>query len=265
MSSEPNTLTDIFGLTGKVGFVTGGASGLGLEISKALALAGAHVVVADINLSGAQNASESILSLGAQSIAVQIDVTSEQSVQNAVSTAVAHFGSIDILFNNAGIADPVPSLLHEYDTSNWHKVISVILTGTYHTSKAILPHMLKQGYGKIINIASMWGLSGSSSVFPIPAYTAAKGAVVNLTRELGLQYAKENIQVNAICPGFYRTNLAGGAYGKKEFVDAITAFTPMGRIAEAHEIRGPAIYLASSASDFMTGQMVVVDGGCQAK
>ncbi|KDQ51786.1 hypothetical protein JAAARDRAFT_703997, partial [Jaapia argillacea MUCL 33604] len=99
----------------------------------------------------------------------------------------------------------------------------------------------------------------------IPAYTAAKGAVVNLTRELGLQYAKENIQVNAICPGFYRTNLAGGAYGKKEFVDAITAFTPMGRIAEAHEIRGPAIYLASSASDFMTGQMVVVDGGCQAK
>ncbi|KDQ51782.1 hypothetical protein JAAARDRAFT_40807 [Jaapia argillacea MUCL 33604] len=125
--------------------------------------------------------------------------------------------------------------------------------------------MLKQGYGKIINIASMWGLSGSSSVFPIPAYTAAKGAVVNLTREMGLQYAKENIQVNAICPGFYRTNLAGGAYDNKEFVDSITAFTPMGRIAEAHEIRGPAIYLASSASDFMTGQIVVVDGGCQAK
>ena len=118
---------------------------------------------------------------------------------------------------------------------------------------------------EIVNIASMWGLAGASSIFPVPAYNAAKGAVVNLTRELGLEYAQQGIQVNALCPGFYRTNLGGGGYEDAEFVRAITEFTPMGRVAEAVEIRGPALFLASSASDYMTGQTLVVDGGCMAK
>jgi NAD(P)-dependent dehydrogenase (short-subunit alcohol dehydrogenase family) len=117
--------------------------------------------------------------------------------------------------------------------------------------------------GKIINTASMWGLAGSSSVFPLPAYNATKGALVNLTRELALQYAEKNIQVNAICPGFFRTKL--GPYDDKEFVAAITNFTPMKRIAEAEEIKGTALYLASSASDFVTGTTLVIDGGCLAK
>jgi gluconate 5-dehydrogenase len=109
----------------------------------------------------------------------------------------------------------------------------------------------------------MWGLAGSSSVFPLPAYNATKGAVVNLTRELGLQYATQNIQINAICPGFFRTGL--GPFDDPEFMAAITSFTPMGRVANAAEIKGTALYLASSASNFVTGTALIIDGGCMAK
>jgi gluconate 5-dehydrogenase len=119
--------------------------------------------------------------------------------------------------------------------------------------------------GKIINTASMWGLAGPSSVFPIPAYAATKGAVVNLTRELALQYAPHNIQINAICPGFFRTRISDGAFDDNGFVETVSAFTPMGRVAEAAEIKGTALYLASDASSFTTGLMLVTDGGCMAK
>lgn len=122
-----------------------------------------------------------------------------------------------------------------------------------------------QGGGKTINNASIWGMAGASSVFPIHAYNAAKGAVVNLTREIGLEYARRNVQVNALCPGFYRTNLAGGAYQDADFVAAITAITPMGRVARAEEVRGPALFLASPASNYITGQTLVVDGGALAQ
>jgi NAD(P)-dependent dehydrogenase (short-subunit alcohol dehydrogenase family) len=131
----------------------------------------------------------------------------------------------------------------------------------FYTAKHALKVMVAQGSRKIVNIASVWDTTDSSSVFPIPAYSAAKGAVVNLTRELGLEYATAGIQVNALRPGFYRTRLAGGAYDDQGFVDAITAFTPMGRVAEAREIRGPALFLASSASDYMAGQLLIVDRG----
>jgi len=124
---------------------------------------------------------------------------------------------------------------------------------------------VRQKSGKLVNVASMWGMAGASSVFPIPAYNATKGAVVNLTRELALQYATHNIQVNAICPGFFRTRLANGAYDDPDFVAAITAFTPMARVAEAEEMKGTALYLASAASSYTTGLMLVTDGGCMAK
>lgn len=144
-------------------------------------------------------------------------------------------------------------------------LIDVDLHGVFYCCNETLPLMEAQGSGKIINIASVWGMVGASSVFPIPAYNAAKGAVVNLTREIGLEYAKKNVQVNAICPGCYRTRLAGGAYDDPDFVEAITAITPMGRVAEAEEIRGPALFLASAASNYMTGQTLVTDGGAFAQ
>ena len=125
--------------------------------------------------------------------------------------------------------------------------------------------MVEQGAGKVINISSMWGLSGASSAFPIPAYNAAKGAVSNLTREMGLEYAPMGINVNAICPGFFTTRLAGGAYDNPDFVKAITEFTPANRVADADELKGAAIFLASKASNYIFGHNLIIDGGCSAK
>lgn len=260
-----SNLTQIFGVEGKVALITGAGSGLGIEFSQALAGAGADIIVADINLDAAEVTAESIRGLGRRALAVAVDVSDEAQVINAVQKAVEKFGRIDILINNAGIADPVPAPLHEYDSANWHKVMNVNLNGLFYVSKAVLAVMLQQKSGKIVNIASIWGMVGASSVFPIPAYNASKGATINLTREMGLEYATHGIQINAICPGFFRTNLADGAYDNPEFVAAITAITPMNRIADASELRGAALFLTSAASNYMTGQTLVVDGGALAQ
>ncbi len=143
-------------------------------------------------------------------------------------------------------------------------MLDVDLDGVFFCAREALKVMVGQQSGKIINIASIWGLAGSSSLFPALAYNAAKGAVVNLTRELGLEYARQGIQVNALCPGFYQTNLSRGAIDDPRARATVTAFIPMDRIAEAAEIKGPALFLASAASDYMTGQTLVVDGGCLA-
>lgn len=258
-------LSSIFGLSGQVAVVTGGGDGLGREICLGLASAGAAVVCADLRIAGAQETIAMIEAAGGKGAAYACDISDEAGVTAMFEDIAKKFGQIDILFNNAGIADRVPLRLHECATADWNKVVAVNLSGVFFCTRAALKHMLPNKRGKIVNIASMWGLAGASSIFPIPAYNATKGAVVNLTRELGLEYAQDNIQVNAICPGFYRTSLADGAYEDPDFVAAITAFTPMGRVADAREIRGPALFLASSASDFVTGTTVVADGGCMAK
>jgi NAD(P)-dependent dehydrogenase (short-subunit alcohol dehydrogenase family) len=252
-----------FNLDGRVAVVTGAASGLGIEFSEAMAEAGADVVCSDVNEGACEETAERVRGLGRDALAVRCDVSKEDDVKAMVERAVERFGGVDVLFNNAGIADAAP--VHEYPTENWHQVIDVDLHGVYYCARECLKVMVGQGSGKIINIASIWGLAGASSVFPIPAYNAAKGAVINLTRELGLEYATQGIQVNAICPGFFRSRLAGGAYDDPDFVSAITEFTPMKRVAEASEIRGAAIFVASAASENMTGQMLVLDGGVLAK
>jgi NAD(P)-dependent dehydrogenase (short-subunit alcohol dehydrogenase family) len=257
------SLAEQFRLDGKVALVTGAASGLGAQFAEAMAEAGAHVVLADTNEAGMQRTAEAVRALDREALAFPTDVTDEEQVAAAVTRAAAHFGRLDVLFNNAGIADPAPFLVHEYPTEQWRWVLAVDLEGVFLCAREALKVMVGQGSGKIVNVASMWGLAGTSSLFPAPAYAAAKGAVVNLTRELGLEYAQAGIQVNALCPGFFRSNLGG--YDDPEAVRAMTEFTPMGRVAETAEIKGPALFLASAASDFMTGQTLVVDGGCLAK
>jgi len=256
---------DLFSLKGKVALVTGAGSGLGRQFSEAMAEAGADVACADIDEESARTAAAAVESLGRPATAIGCDVTDEAQVEAMVTRTVQALGRLDIMFNNAGIADPQALLLHEYPTANWRAVLDVDLDGVFFCAREALKVMVAQQSGKIINIASIWGLAGSSSLFPALAYNAAKGAVVNLTRELGLQYATQGIQVNALCPGFYQTNLSKGAIDDPAVRAAVSAFIPMDRIAQASEIKGPALFLASAASDYMTGQTLVVDGGCLAK
>jgi len=255
----------MFDLTDQVAVITGAANGLGYVIAEAMAEAGAHVVCGDIDVDGNERTAERVRDLGRSALAVPCDVTKEADVAALFQRADKEFGRVDIAFANAGIADPVPAPLHEYQTEHWNAVLAVNLQGVFFTDREALKIMVRQKSGKLVNVASMWGMAGASSVFPIPAYNATKGAVVNLTRELALQYATHNIQVNAICPGFFRTRLANGAYDDPDFVAAITAFTPMARVAEAEEMKGTALYLASAASSYTTGLMLVTDGGCMAK
>ena len=255
----------MFDLSGKVAVITGAGNGLGYQIAEAMAEAGADVVCADIDIENNEVAAQRVQSLGRKTLSVRCDVTREADVASLFQLVDKTFGRVDIAFANAGVADKVPQPLHDYPTDSWNAVLAVNLQGVFYTDRAALKIMARQRSGKLINVASMWGLAGASSVAPIPAYNAAKGAVVNLTRELALEYATQNIQVNAICPGFFRTRLADGKYDDPDFVAAVTAFTPMARVADASEIKGTALYLASNASSFTTGLMLVTDGGCMAK
>ena len=253
-----------FNLDGRVALVTGAANGLGVAFAEAMAEAGAAVACADIDGEGLKKTVKKMEEIGRKALAVICDVSKEEEVKRMMKATVDAFGRLDILFNNAGIAEEMPKPLHEYTTEEWNRILAVDLQGVFFCARECLKIMVKQKSGKIINIASIYGLAGSSSIMPIPAYAAAKGAVVNLTRELGLEYAPFGINVNAICPGFYRTNLGGGS-DDPDFVKAVKEFVPMGKMAEPEDLKGTAIYLASSASDYMCGQMIVTDGGILAK
>ena len=253
-----------FNLEGKIALVTGAAKGLGEAFSEAMAEAGADVVCSDIDAKGLEETVRKIEKIGKRGLAVICDVTKEEDVKRMMEKAMDKFGRVDILFNNAGIAEETPKPLHEFTTEEWNRVLAVDLQGVFYCAREALKIMVKQGSGKIINIASIFGLAGSSGIFPVPAYNAAKGAVVNLTRELGLEYAAMGINVNAICPGFYRTDLGGGS-DDPDFVRSVEDFVPMGKMGEPDDLKGTAIYLASEASDYMCGQMVVMDGGILAK
>ena len=253
-----------FNLEKKIALITGGANGLGLAFAEAMAEAGADVVCADIDTKGLDKAVKKIEKTGRKAVAVVCDVTMEEDVKKMMKVTIDTFGRLDILFNNAGIAEVDPKPLHEYTTEEWNRILAVDLQGVFYCAREALKIMVPQRSGKIINIASIFGLVGSSGLFSVPAYNTAKGAVVNLTRELGLEYAAMGINVNAICPGFYRTDLGGGS-DDPEFVKGVEGYVPMGKMAEPDDLKGTAIYLASEASDYMCGQMVVTDGGIYAK
>jgi len=174
---------------------------------------------------------------------------------------VARHGRLDIVIANAGISDPDRAPLHQTTPQGWQRVIDVNLTGVFHTVQAALGPMRAQQSGKIVLVASMWGLIGAAGMQPRPAYAATKGAVVNLARELALEYAGAGIQVNALCPGFFRTPTRPRDAAQEA---AMAAYTPLGRIAEPEEIAGAVLFLTSSASDFVTGSALVVDGGVTA-
>lgn len=261
--------SNLFDLKGKVALVTGAGSGLGREFSRALACYGAEVICADQDASWAEEAADVIQKAGHRASPVRVDVADAASVQALGDRVAASHGRVDILFNNAGIA-ATPKRVHELSVEEWDGLIAINLRGVFLCTRAIIPIMLSGGGGSIVNIASIIGVVGHFPGFPMvgASYAAAKAGVIGFTRQIAVEYAKDNIRANAIAPGWHGgTRLAGKfkasltAEAITRYESAIAAGTPMGRRGRPEELAGLAIYLASDASRFLTGQVIAHDGG----
>jgi 2-deoxy-D-gluconate 3-dehydrogenase len=244
----------LFDLSGKTAVITGGNGGIGLGMAKGLAAAGARIGIAARN---ADKAGKAMRELGPNASFFAVDVGKEASCREMIAAAAAKLGRIDILVNCAGMAiRKRPEVLND---AEWRQVLDVNLTGTFACAQAVYPHMQKQGGGKIINIGSMLSIFGAA---PNAAYAASKGAVVQFTKSLAVAWAKDNIQVNAILPGWIDTELTAAARQQIEGLnDRVLARTPAGRWGKPDEFAGIAVFLASAASAFVTGTAIPVDGG----
>ncbi len=247
----------MFDLSGKTAFVTGGNGGIGKAIALGLARAGAGVTVAARNRDKMEAAIAELEAAGAETLAVDCDVTDAGSIDSAVTAAAERFGGIDILVNNSGTSFRAPP--EEIPEDEWDRVLDTNLKGTWMVSKAVYPHVKARGGGKVINIGSMFAVFGSEYASP---YASSKGGVVQLTKSLAISWAKDNIQVNVILPGWIHTDMTAAflrIYPERE--ELIAERTPAGRWGTPDELAGPALFLASAASDFVTGASLAVDGG----
>jgi len=246
-----------FDLTGKVAVVTGGNGGIGLGMAQGLATAGARVAVAARDMAKSAAAVKELEALGTQAAAIEVDVSQEVSVARMVEVVLERFGRLDILVNNAGIN--IRKAPEAYSLAEWRSILDTNLTGTFLCSKAVYPFMRKAGGGKIINVGSMLSLFGAS--FAVP-YGASKGGIVQLTRGLASAWARDNIQVNAVLPGWIDTALTVEARKHAPGLhERVVARTPVGRWGVLDDLAGVAVFLASPASDFITGVAIPVDGG----
>ena len=250
-----------FDLTGRSAIITGGSKGLGLAMAAGLASAGASVMLVNRNASeGAQAANELSSIYKTKAISFGANITDKEQTEAMADLAVKSFGKIDILINSAGINIRGP--IDELSLDDFTSVMDVNVTGTWLASRAVVPHMKKNGSGKIINLASTLGLVGLSNRTP---YASSKGAVVQMTRALALELAPFNINVNAICPGPFLTEMNIPISDSEEAKKFVVGATALGRWAKLEEIQGAAIFLSSDAASYMVGSMLTVDGGWTAK
>ncbi|MCA0988364.1 SDR family oxidoreductase [Guptibacillus algicola] len=249
---------ELFSLTGKTAIVTGGGRGLGKQIAVGFAEAGANVVVCSRKLETCETVRNELEAMGVKSLAFKCDVTNQEDIQRVVDETLKEFGGIDILVNNSGatwgasvIDMPLPA---------WHKVMEVNVTGTFLFAQTVGKEMIKQKSGKIINIASVAGLGGADPRYMNAiGYNTSKGAVITFTKDLAVKWGEYNINVNAIAPGFFPTKMSQGLIeaGGEKILDS----TPLNRFGSEDDLKGAALFLASNASSYVTGDVLIVDGG----
>ena len=252
-----SNLSSLFDLTGRVAIVTGGSRGLGLEMAAGLAEAGASLMLCARREEWLTPAIADLRGRGFTVDGMTCDVANAADVQAVVDQTIAAYGRLDILVNNAGVTWAAPA--EDMPLDKWRKVIDTNLTGTFLFSQAAGREMLKTGYGRIINVASIAGVIASVNGPHYAAYAASKAGIMGLTRELAASWGRQGIRVNAIAPGYFHSRLADGAI---EMVEPdLKATSPMGRVGADDELKGVVVFLAADASNYMTGQVLVVDGG----
>lgn len=249
---------DRFDLRGRVAVVTGASSGLGVAFAEGLAGAGAHLVLAARRKDRLDDLIARLAARGAEAIAVRADVAVEAEVDALVAATRERFGRVDVLVNNAGVASVAPAADEPLEA--FRATLDVNLTGAFLCAQRFGRVMLAQGGGSIVNVASILGLVASGQI-PEAAYCASKGGLVSLTRELAAQWARRGVRVNALCPGYFPSEMTADMFAQDDGKQFIRRRTPMGRGGEPDELVGPLLFLASDASSYVTGQALAVDGG----
>ena len=247
----------MFDLTGRTAFVTGASRGIGRVIAVALAQAGADVALAARNEEGLNQTAARITALGRKAFVLPLDVTRQDDVNAAVNRAIELLGRIDVVLNNAGGSNFIVPFL-DLRIAGWEKLLKLNLDSTIYVCQAVGGHMRERGTGSVINVASVAGLSAAPGLI---GYGAAKAAVVSVTKTLAVEWAANNVRVNALCPGWTATDLNRNLWDTADGGAAVVSNVPMRRWGRAEEMAGPAVFLASDASSYMTGQVLIVDGG----
>src|SRR5215831_4056966 len=251
------SVKQLFDLTGRVAIITGGSIGLGRQMAEGLAEMGANLVLCARKAERCQEAVEELQQLGIKAVSRACDVSSQASVQELVDSTISQFGKIDILINNAGISWGAP--IEEMRLDDWNKVIETNLTGSFLCAQAVGKIMIRQRRGKVINIASVAGLGGAPPELPAIGYHASKGGVISFTKDLACKWAMRNIQVNAIAPGWFPTHMSSRIIERHK--ELFLSHIPSRRFGNEHDLKGAAVLLASDASNYVTGHVLVVDGG----
>ena len=252
------TVKQLFDLSGRVSVVTGGATGLGLQMATALAEAGSNVVICSRKLENCEEAARGIEKLGVKALGIAADVTKPDQVEAVKDAALKAFGRVDVLVNNAGKAWVAPA--EEMPLDRWQQIMDLNITAPFICSQIFGREMIKARKGKIINIASVAGLIGRNpKAYNSIVYSTSKGALVNFTRDLAVKWAQHGINVNCICPGFFVTPINQKLFERNP--EPILREIPLGRTGGENDLKGIAVLLASDASDFMTGAIIPVDGG----